>query len=228
MSSRILAINPNSTVAVTEAMDRALAPLRPGFAGEVACATLAEGPPGIESQRHSDEVVAPLCRLVEREEGETDAFVVACFCDPGLHALRETTRKPVFGIAESGLLTALTLGDRFGIVAILETSIPRHGRMIRSLGLEGRLAGERAVGVGVTGLSEAATVEGRMIEAGRMLRDEDGADVVVLGCAGMADYRTAMEEALGIPVVDPTQAAVSHAIAAVQLGYRRAGINKPG
>ena len=66
-----------------------------------------------------------------------------------------------------------------------------------------------------------------MIDTGRVLREDCGADVVVLGCAGMADYRAAMEEALGIPVVDPTQAAVSHAIAAVQLGYRRAGTSRP-
>ncbi len=222
MKNRILVINPNSTVAVTEAMDRAVAPLRPGFEGEIRCVTLAEGPPGIESQRQSDEVVAPLCRLAEREAPETAAFVVACFSDPGLHALREITGKPVFGIAESGLLTALTLGERFGIVAILETSIPRHARMIRGLGLEARLAGERAVGFGVTALANAAAVESRMIEKGRALRDDCGADVLVLGCAGMADYRAAMESALGLPVVDPTQAAAAHAVAAVQLGYRRA------
>lgn len=224
MDKRILAINPNSTVAVTEAMDRALAPLRAGYPGEIVCATLSEGPPGVESQRDSDQVVLPLCRVVEREEEETAAFVVACFSDPGLHALREASRKPVFGIAESGLLTALTLGERIGIVAILERSIPRHGRMIRSLGLEGRVAGERALGLGVTALSDAGKVEGKMIETGRVLRDECGADVLVLGCAGMADYRAAMETELGLPVVDPTQAAVSQAMAAVLLGYRRAPV----
>ena len=75
--------------------------------------------------------MAPLCRAIERERA--DAFVIACFSDPGLHAAREATDTPVFGIAQCGMLAALARGERFGIVAILETSIPRHRRYVASL-----------------------------------------------------------------------------------------------
>ncbi len=136
MSEPILVINPNSTAAVTEDIDRALDPLRFRDGPAVECLTLAEGPPGIETQRHVESVVMPLCRLVESRGNRASAFVIACFSDPGLHVLRETTRKPVFGIAESGLLTALALGERVGIMAILEGSIRRHRRFIRALGIE--------------------------------------------------------------------------------------------
>jgi len=219
MNAPILVINPNSSSQVTADMDRALDPLRGPGDPAIECLTLAEGPPGIETQRQVDEVVAPLCRLVEGRKDKAAAFVIACFSDPGLHALREVTARPVLGIAESGLLTALTLGQSVGIVSILAGSIPRHRRMIRALGIDSRLAGDRPLGLGVAELAaEAVTLE-RMIEVGGRLREADGADVLVLGCAGMARYRARLEQALSLPVVDPTQAAVGMAITAVRLGY---------
>ncbi len=218
MSERILVINPNSTVAVTEDIDRALEPLRFQGGPGIECLTLAEGPPGIETQRHVESVVLPLCRLIESHDNRASAFVIACFSDPGLHLARETTRKPVFGIAESGLLSALARGDRLGIIAILEASVRRHRRYIRALGLESRLAGELALDLGVLELAEETVTFARLTEVGTRLRDEAGAQVLVLGCAGMARYRARLEAALEVPVIDPTQAAVTMAIAAVRLG----------
>ena len=122
-------------------------------------------------------------------------------------------RTPVFGIAQCGLLAALARGERFGIVAILEGSIPRHRRYIASLGLSARMAGERAIGLGVTQLAQEEVVAARMTQVAEQLRDEDGADVIVLGCAGMARYRAPLEAHLGCPVIDPSQAAVGMALA---------------
>jgi Asp/Glu/hydantoin racemase len=218
MSERILVINPNSTVAVTEDIDRALVPLRFRDGPEIECLTLAEGPPGVETQRHVESVVMPLCRLIEGHDNRASAFVIACFSDPGLQLARETTRKPVFGIAESGLLSALARADRLGIVAILEASIARHRRYIRALGLERRIAGELSLDLGVLELGEESVTLTRLTEVGARLRDELGAEALVLGCAGMARYRARLEAALEVPVIDPTQAAVAMAIAAVQLG----------
>ena len=217
MSERIIVINPNSTTEVTEGIDRALEPLRLPGGPEIECLTLAEGPPGIESQRHVDGVIVPLCKLVEQRDNDASAFVIACFSDPGLHAVRETTRKPVFGIAEAGILTAMTQGERFGIIAILRTSLARHLRYVRALGVESRFAGEEPIGLGVVELGQQDLVLERMTEVGRRLRDERGADVLVMGCAGMTRYRAPLEEALGMPVVEPTQAATGMAITAVRL-----------
>jgi Asp/Glu/hydantoin racemase len=133
----------------------------------------------------------------------------------------------VLGIAESGLLTALTLGERVGIIAILATSIPRHGRFVRALGIESRLAGELPIGLGVSELAQEEVTLGRMAEVGGRLRDEHGADVLVMGCAGMARYRARLEASLGLPVVDPTQAAVGMALTAARLGYRTAAQRGP-
>jgi Asp/Glu/hydantoin racemase len=222
MTQRIIVINPNSSVACTEGIDAALESLRLAGGPEIECRTLAEGPLGIETQAHVDGVIEPLCRLIAGQEGRADGFVIACFSDPGLQAARETTAKPVLGIAESGILTALTLGRRFGIIAILEASFPRHERFIRAMGVESRFAGERAVGLGVSELEDQDKTLGRMIDCAHRLKDDDGADVLVMGCAGMARYRERLEDATGLPVIDPTQAAVGMAITAVRLGYRGA------
>jgi Asp/Glu/hydantoin racemase len=158
---------------------------------------------------------------VIREHEAAAAFVIACFSDPGLFSAREATRKPVLGIAECGILTALTLGHRFGVISILARSVPRHLRYIAAMGVHQRLAGDLPIGLGVAELADEHTTLGRMIDVARRLRDHHGADALVMGCAGMARYRGDLEEAAGIPVVDPTQAAVTMAIGRVRLGSGR-------
>ena len=218
MTERIVVINPNCTGAVTAAIDAALQPWRMAGGPAIECVTLAEGPPGIETQAHVEQVVQPICRLV-RARDDADAFVIACFSDPGLHAAREATLRPVLGIAECGLLTALTQGERFGIVAILQSSLRRHLRYVRQLGLHARFAGELPLGLGVVELGDEARAFERMAAVGARLRDDHRADVLVLGCAGMAQYRRPLAAALGVPVVDPTQAAVTMAIGAVRQNH---------
>lgn len=215
---RILVINPNSNQLVTRGLEDALKPL--GFEGgpEIICTTLAEGPYGIESQADADSVTMPLRRLVESDNSSA-AFVIACYSDPGLHVCREATDRPIFGIAECGVLTALARADSFGVIAIAQRSMRRHMRYLRQMGLMDRLSGERPLNVSV---AETASGEGtlaRMIEVGRAMKDEDGAGAIVMGCAGMARHRRALERALGIPVIDPTQAAVTMALGTVQFAH---------
>ena len=209
---RILVLNPNSTQAVTEGIDTALGPLRLGGGPEFECATLAEGPPGIESDAHVTAVTAPIARFVASREDDADAFIIACFSDPGLTEARRATRRPVLGMAACGVFTAIGLGSRFGVISILEEAIPRHLRYYDALGIGSRLAGDRAAGIGVTGLADEPRTLERMTAVGRELRDEDGADVLVLGCAGMTRYRDRLESSLGTPVVDPVRAAAGMAI----------------
>ncbi|MBX9908750.1 MAG: aspartate/glutamate racemase family protein [Beijerinckiaceae bacterium] len=217
MSGTIFVINPNSTEAVTAGIDKAVEPLRSSDGPAIECLTLAEGPPGIQSQRDVDGVIGPLLKRAAGLENEAAAFVVACFSDPGMHALREQSRRPVLGIAESGVLQALTLGQRFGVIAILPTSIPRHLRYFGAMGVMARFAGDLSIGMGVTELSNEEKTLERMTATAKTLRDVHHADVVVMGCAGMARFRRPLEEALGIPVVEPTQAATAMAVGRVRL-----------
>lgn len=219
MSGTIYVINPNSTERVTREIEAAIAPLRMAGGPPITCLTLAEGPPGIQSQRDADGLIPALLRRAAGLEDGAAAFVVACFSDPGMHALREQSERPVLGIAEAGVLTALTLGPRFGIIAMLQNSIPRHLRYLGAMGVMGRFAGDLPVNLTIAEMADDALTLGRMVAVGRSLRDTHHADVLVMGCAGMARFREPLERELGIPVVEPTQAAVAMAIGRVQLGW---------
>jgi Asp/Glu/hydantoin racemase len=212
---RILVINPNSNTQVTEGFSEALEPLRIPGGPEIECTTLANGPFGVETQQHVEQVSLPLRDMVIARD-DVDAFVIACYSDPGLHACREATTKPVFGIQESGILAALSRGNRVGVIALSAQSVTRHLRYLRQLGLMERLAGEHPLNLTVS-QSESPEAYERLLEVGTVLRDTDGADVLVLGCAGMARHRRGLEATLGLPVIDPTQAATADALAAVLL-----------
>ena len=110
------------------------------------------------------------------------------------------------------------MAQRFGVIAILPASIPRHLRYFGAMGVTSRLAAELAINVGVVDLANEDLTLSRMTDCGRTLRDVHGADVVVMGCAGMTKYRSILEAALNIPVVEPTQAAVTMAVGRVRLG----------
>ncbi|MBL8699979.1 MAG: Asp/Glu racemase [Alphaproteobacteria bacterium] len=220
MGERILVINPNSTEKVTQGIAEAMAPLRLDGGPEIECVGLEQGPPGIENEGHVAQVTTLIAERIRARDNDCAGFVIACYSDPGIALARETTKKPVLGIAECGMLTAMTLGQKFGVIAILDRSIPRHLRYIGSLGWTDRLAGERAIGLGVTELSDEGRTLTRMIDTAKLLRDQDRADVIVMGCAGMARYRDRVEQAVGLPVVEPTQAAVGMAIGRVRLGWR--------
>jgi Asp/Glu/hydantoin racemase len=215
MTGSLIVINPNSSQTVTDGIAAALEPLQ-GFGARIRCLTLAEGPAGIESQRQADLTIAPMLRLAA---AQTDAagFIIACFGDPGLHALRDQTALPVLGIQECAVATALTLGQRFGIIAILPASIPRHLRAIGAMGVRDRLAGDRALGLGVADLARPDLTRDAMVATGVRLRDTDGADVLIMGCAGMAHYRDHLEAATGLPVVEPCQAAAVMALGQIAL-----------
>jgi allantoin racemase len=214
---KILVINPNSNPAVTQGLEAALAPLQFANGPVFAFQTLAEGPIGIETQAHMESVTMPLSRLVAADVS-ADAFIIACYSDPGLHVCREATARPVFGIAEAGVLSALARGDRFGVIAIKQRSIPRHMRYLRQMGLMDRLAGERPLEMSVAETATGEKTFQRMLAIGRLLKDEDGANVIVMGCAGMARHRRPLEDELGIPVIDPTQAAAVMALGAIAVG----------
>jgi Asp/Glu/hydantoin racemase len=213
--ARILVINPNSSTACSAGIANAIAPFR--FAGGpvLDVATLAEGPPAIYSWRDWHAVVDPLCRLVEREPAE--AYVIACASDPGVEAVRAATTRPVFGVFRTAVAAAVAQIERFGIVAIVDASRARHLAALRAMGLESRLAAEIALNVTMETLLQPDAARSRLVAAARTIK-EAGAQTVILGCIGMAHHRRFVEDAIGIPVIDPCQAAVTIAVGTVLTG----------
>lgn len=214
MNGRILLINPNSNPAVTEGMARAVAPLGLPGGPALECMTMASGPFGIESQADMEAVTLPLREIV-LQRGDADAFVLACFSEPGLAVCREATRRPVLGIRECAVLSALTQGDRFGVVALRPGSVKRQSRAFREMGVESRWAGSLPLNLTVAA-AEMPSAYARIREVATGLL-ERGADTILLGCAGMTRHRAPLAAELGVPVIDPVQAAASTALGLVLL-----------
>lgn len=208
----ILIVNPNSSVEVTQgiaASVRALAPAGVRFVVE----DLAEGPLTIASEE--DVARAGLGFADRVQQRPAEAYVSACFSDPGIDLARAAQDKPVIGIQEAGILTALGRADRFGIIALAPGPMARHRRKIRTMGVESRFAGELALpGVSAAASGRDPAVYGLCIDLGRQLRDL-GAGAVVLGCAGMGPIRARLEQEIGVPVIDPVVAGGAMALGSV-------------
>jgi len=215
---QILVINPNSNEAVTEGMAKELQSFNFSDGPEIVCVSLTQGPFGIESQADIEFVKLPLRNMVS-ERKDIEAFVIACYSDPGLQVCREATDRPVFGIQECAVLAAMAQGDRFGVIALQELSIRRHLIYLRQMGVMGRFAKERAVNLSVEECASGAKTFDKLCTVAQQLRDEDKADTVILGCAGMASHRSSLESRIGIPVIDPVEAAVSMAMHTVISKY---------
>ncbi|NNE88297.1 MAG: Asp/Glu racemase [Silicimonas sp.] len=214
MSGPILVINPNSNPDVTAGLDAAMAPFRMDGSPPIECLTVSEGPFGIESQADSDAAVAPMLTLIKARP-DAAAVVIACYSDPGIDAAREISKAPVFGMQESGFLSAMARGDRIGVIAIADASILRHRKYLRRMGVLDRLVAERPLNMSVAETATGAGTFARLQSVSEVLVQKDQADVVVLGCAGLSAHRAKLEAAIGRPVVDPTQAAVAMALGAV-------------
>lgn len=212
---KILVINPNSNEAVTQGLRECLSPLQIPAQVEIECMTLADGPFGIESRYDTESVVLPIHRVV-MDRQDADAYVIACYSDPGLALCRAQSKKPVFGIQESGLFSALQRGERVGVVALGRQSIARHLPYVRALGLTSRLAAERPLNLSVADSEEAAAYP-RIKAVAQTLIEQDMADTLLMGCAGLARHCQQLETELGVAVTEPTQAAVTQALGAVLL-----------
>ena len=207
--TRILVINPNCSEACSAGIDAAIEPFRFPGGPRFDIATLKDGPPAIYAWRDWHAVVEPLCRLVERETA--DAFVVACASDPGIEAVRTATSRPVLGVFRSAVAAAVARAERFGVIAIVEASKARHLAALRAMGLENRLAAEIALNVSRDTLLDPVAARASLIAAGQAAV-QAGAETVILGCTGMAHHRHAIEQEIGVPVIEPCQAAAALAL----------------
>jgi allantoin racemase len=164
----------------------------------------AMGPVSIES--HYDEALAVPGLLQEIAKGEiegVDGYVIACFGDPGLQAARELACGPVVGIAQAAMHMASLVGSRFSVVTTLGRTMGQAWHLAEMYGMKRFCANVRACEIAVLELEEpGSNARERIVEECRRALDEDGADTIVLGCAGMADLCDHISGVLGVPVID--------------------------
>ncbi|MDO9355161.1 MAG: aspartate/glutamate racemase family protein [Solirubrobacteraceae bacterium] len=214
----IKVINPNTTRAMTETIGEcARSVAGPGVS--IDAVSPATGPVSIES--HFDDAMSVPGVLEEVAAGElagVDAYVIACFGDPGLLAAREVAVGPVIGIAEAAMRTAAYLGRGFSVVTTLERTVGHTWDLASHYGLRAQCRGVHATGIPVVELETDPDAYAKVLAASLAALDEDGSDAIVLGCAGMADLCARLGADLGVPVVDGVAAATLTAQSLVTMG----------
>lgn len=217
---RILVVNPNTTASMTALIGEcARAVVGPGVL--VDAVNPVSGPISIES--HYDEALAVPGLLAEIAAGEAagyDGFVVACFGDPGLDAAREIATGPVVGIAEAAMRTAAYVGRSFSVVTTLSRVVGHTWDIARRYGVAELCAGIHACEIPVVELETDPAAREIILGACHDALATDSSEVIVLGCAGMADLCADLSLRLGVPVVDGVAAATTTVEALVRMGLR--------
>ncbi|MDR6756384.1 allantoin racemase [Mycoplana sp. BE70] len=216
---RILVINPNTTTSMTDKIGRA-AQAAASPATQIVAVNPKDGPPSIEGYFDEAFVVPGIIAEMARA-GAVDAYVIACFDDTGLDAARCAAEAPVIGIGEAAFHLATLIAGKFSVVTTLARSVPAIEHNLSKYGLASRCAKVRASDVAVLDLESPGSDARRKVSAeiARAVR-EDGAEAIVLGCAGMADLAHALSLEHGVPVLDGVACAVKLAEATAALGLR--------
>lgn len=219
-------INPNSTASMTaQALESAL--LVKHDHTHISAANPSDTPVSIEGG--ADEAMAVPGMLAEIRKGEVlgvDAYVIACFDDPGLHAAREVARGPVIGICQAAIQVAMTISRRFSVITTLPRSVVIIEDLVSDYGADRHCRKVRAIDLPVLALEEDSyKAEQLLLREIERAKAEDGAEAIVLGCAGMSSLCDRLKEATGVPVIDGVTAAVKMAEALVGAGYATSKVN---
>src|SRR3981189_1506078 len=208
-SMRILVVNPNTTAAMTEKIGAAARAVA-GSGTKLSVVNPADGPVSIEG--HYDEAFSVPGLLAEIAKGDAlgvSAHIIACFDDTGLEAARCVASAPVIGIGEAAFHLAAMLGHRFSVVTTLSRSIAAIENNLLKYGLANRCGKVRACELPVLSLDDPASDAAAQISAEiELAKQEDQAEVVVLGCAGMAELAARLPARHGLPVIDGVASAV--------------------
>jgi allantoin racemase len=214
---KLVVINPNSTVSMTEKAALAARNAAPG--ATVIGITCHKSPPAIEGPE-DDAICRPfvMAEVALAATNGADAIIIACFDDPALDAARASVSIPVLGIGEAGFHAAMMLGGRFSVVTTLPVAIPILEENLAHYGMATACARVRAAGVAVLDLEDEASGAVAKVSAEiARAKAEDGVGAIVLGCAGMADLAARMEAEHGLKVIDGVGAAAAFAAALVNL-----------
>lgn len=215
---KIKVINPNTTTSMTQKIGQAARAVAAPTTEIVACSP-AMGPVSIEG--HYDEAVSVLGVIDEVRKGEQedfDGYVIACFGDPGLLAAREIARGPVIGVAEAAMHAASFLCTGFSIVTTLSRTRSIAEHLVMQYGMTHKCRKVRATDLAVLDLEDPLSKARKtIIDECRCALTEDQSDAIVLGCAGMADLASELQEDLEVPVIDGVGAAVKFVEALVSL-----------
>lgn len=219
---RLLILNPNTSEEFTWGIQKAGEAVKsPGT--ELVCLNPSSGPKSIESAYDELLSCGPCLEVLIARQAEFDGFIIACYGNhPVIHAAREMLSQPVVGIMEASLYLACVVGHTFSVISSGNRAITLFWDAIKAFGIEGRCASVRSTGTPVLALEGEgkANVEELILAEARKAVEEDGAEVISLGCAGMAGLDERLKRELGVPVIDGVAAAVKLMEALVGCGIQ--------
>lgn len=192
---------------------------RLAFAGtEVEILSITKGPKSIETFYDAQYAGPEILRVIKDKSTEFDAFLINCFADPALDAAREVTNKVVVGPGEAAMSLALHLGARFAVISVLPNTPYWVRIQARKLGVESRLAKATGINTPVLELYKTSDqVINQIVEAAQRAITDHEAEVIILGCTGMARLANMVREKLKVPVIEPAAAALKMAELLVDL-----------
>lgn len=194
---QIFIINPNSDEDMTASIQRTAEEFASGKFS-ITCASTPGAPAFIETAKDARQAAEGMARLIRDNTTDFDVFIIACHCDPNLETLRKMSSRPVFGIGETSMKTASLFG-KFSILQVTQASIPGKISLIRRYGLEGSLASIYAPETSLNSFDPGADYNTPV----RRMLEEDGTDIVVLGCAGLSDLAGTLQKGYKTPVLEP-------------------------
>jgi allantoin racemase len=215
---KILVLNPNTTQGFTEAI-RTTAMQAKSSGTDIVCLNPIAGSPSIESDYDELLSVVPCLDVIIPRKDDFDALVIACYGNhPLIQAAREILKQPVVGIMEAALHLACMVGYSFSVITSGDRAVTMFWRGIRALGLDSRCASVRSTHTPVLALEGERKMEVRelILKEAKQAVEEDVAEVISLGCAGMAGLAEEMTRKLDVPVVDGVAAGVKVAEALVE------------
>ena len=164
---------------------------------------------------HAYEAVAvkDIVEIVRASGNGHDGIVLGGFYDMGLRAAREVSgRAIVTAPCESSTAIARALGQRFSILVGRRKWIPKMTDLVRGYGHGDAMASMRAIGLGVEAIrAEPELAHARLRDEARRAIEEDGAEVLILGCTAKYGFHEELTKELGAPVIDSMIAALRYA-----------------
>jgi allantoin racemase len=217
---RILIVNVNTTESMTLAIaEQARSVASPGT--EIIGLTPRFGAESVEGNFESYLAAIPVMDRVMSYEGSYDAVIQAGYGEHGREGLQELLEVPVVDITEAAASLAMLLGHKYSVVTTLDRTVPLIEDRLKLAGVYERCASVRASGMSVLELesSPEGAIEAIVAQALEAV-NEDKAEVICLGCGGMAGLDQQIRERAGVPVVDGVTAAVALAESLVRLGLK--------
>ena len=204
MSRRLLIINPNTSEEMTKDIETTVNKYKSNDI-DVIIKKPDFGPKSLESFYDYTLAAFGCLRILEKEKENYDGVLIACFGDPGLYSIKEMLDYPVIGIAEASIAMANLMGQKFGLLVALDKAVALMTDMVGQYGMKERCAVIEPLNISVLDVEKNKNESiNKLIEVGK-IAIKKGAEVLILGCAGMTGMKEEIEKELKVPVIDPVE-----------------------